>query len=214
MKKVVAIIVFVFLFSCPCISLADASPPVVSASNPPDISKWNIIGMSRIELRVSDCASVYLGLETDYNDPNNLINFVRVISRHIPLPISRCKDYNKLLLSETAIMLYAQKEEVDLLSERSRQSDPFLYIQWQTTKVPRTGRSELSGDVNIWFLSASGSWLSTKNERVEVEFLTEDVSNGKSHNIFSGRKYGVGGYYHILRVSRSDIVKLLEKEKK
>ena len=211
MNRIIKIFVFISLFFCSQISLAATGPPV------PDVSNWNVVSTSRIELRVSDCASVYIGLEVEYNNPANEKEFVRVVSRHISVPISKCRSYNKQLFSETVLTLYGQKEEEDLLFERSKQSDPFLYIEWQTAEDSRTGRDILTGDVSIWFMSAEGlladgNWFFFKNEKIEVEFLTENVGNGEPHNIFSGTKYIIGNIYHIIRVNRSDIVQLLAKE--
>lgn len=228
MKRIITIFVSIYLLFCSYISLATASSfvvntPVLNQLNElkpsiPNISNWNLINISRIELRISDCASIYIGMEAEYNNPSNSRDFVRVVSRHISLPISKCRNYNKLLLSETVARLYAQKEEQDLLAERSKKSDPLLYIQWQTVENLLTGRDTLTGDVNIWFMPAkgllpNGSWLFFKNEKIKVEFLTENVGNGEPHNVFSGRRYGVGDYQHIIRVNRNDIVQLLGEEK-
>ncbi|MDP3792341.1 MAG: hypothetical protein Q8Q89_01290 [bacterium] len=214
MNRIITIFAFISLFFCSQISLATTGPLVVSVSNPPvpDISNWNIVSTSRIELRVSDCASVYIGLEVEYKNPTNERDFVRVVSRHIPVPISKCRSYNKQLFSETVLTLYDQKEEEDLFSERSKQIDPFLYIQWQIAENPQTGGDMLAGDVSIWFMPADGNWIITKNEKAVVEFMTANVGNGKPHNIFSGIECRIGDAYHIMRVNRDDIIQLLAKE--
>lgn len=203
-RYILAIIGFI-LFSCPYSLMAQTNPV-------PDITGWKIINMSRIELRISGCASVYLGFETEYGNPTNESDFVRVVSRHIPVPISKCKKYNQRLLSETVATTYNQKEEQDLLTERSKQSDPFLYIQWQTAEDSRTGGDVLTGDVSVWFMPADGNWIITKNEKIAREFLTENIGNGKPHNIFSGVESRIGDKYHLIRVSRDYIIQLLSKE--
>ena len=202
MIRYILVIVVFILLSCPYSVLAQINPV-------PNVTNWKVVNVSRIELRISDCASVYIGLETEYNNPANLKSFVRIVSRYIPVPIYKCRKDNKKLLSETATTLYVQKEEQDLLSERSKQSDPFLYIQWQTTEDSRTGRDRLVGDVILGIMPADGSWVITKNEKVTVEFMTENIGNGKPHNIFSGNESRIGNTYHIIRVDRNDIIQLL-----
>ena len=130
MNRYLSVIIGFILFSCPYF--------VAAQTLVPDISNWKVVNISRIELRVSDCASVYIGLEADYSNPSNQRDFIRVVSRHIPLPIYQCREYNERLASETATTLYVQKEEQDLLTERSKRADPFLYVQWQTAEDSRT----------------------------------------------------------------------------
>ena len=176
----------------------------------PDVSGWNITNMSRVELRISDYVSVYIGFETEYSNPGDPREFVRVVSRHISLPIIKHKPHNQRLLSETSTALILQKEEQDLLKERSKQADNILYVHWRTMKDIRTGLDMSEGDVTIWLMMPNGEWAFVQNEKVEVEFLTENIGNGKPHNVFSGRKYRVGNFYHIMRADRKDIIKSLE----
>jgi len=63
--------------------------------------------------------------------------------------------------------------------------------------------------VDIWFLRPSGECLTARNERVGVQFMTENVGNGKPRNVFVGVKYQVGDIYHILKVDRRDLVQLM-----
>jgi hypothetical protein len=116
-------------------------------------------------------------------------------------------------LSEAVTALYAQKEEDELLNNRSKEIDHFLHLHWRTKKDFSNSRDILDGDVSIWFLPADGNQRFVKNEPVAVQFLTENIGNGKPHNVFSGMESRIGDSYHILRVDRSDIIKLLEEGK-
>src|SRR3989344_4045146 len=192
-------------------SLLFWSHSVMAQTNPvPDVTNWKVVNTSRIELRISDCASIYLGLETEYSNPTVPGDFVRIVSRHIPVTVSKCRDFNERLASETVAEEYSRQEEQDLLNERTKQSDPFLYLEWKTDKDPVTGHDRLSSDVLLGIMAPDGNWLVTKNEKALVEFMTENVGNGKTRNIFSGAEFRVGGIYHILRANRSDIIRLLE----
>lgn len=208
MKKIFAAIVFTAISFYPYLARADTHPPV------PDISGWTVINVSRIELRISDSSVAYIGLEVEYSNPANPREFIRVIRRHIPLILSKSKNQDGRLLSEATIMLHNQKEEQDRLNEVTNNSDPIVYVQWRTKSNSHTGTDMQDGDINVWFLRPNESWLLATNKQVEVEFLTENISNGKPHNVFSGMKYQIGNVYHIIRIDRNDLVRLFQAEEK
>lgn len=213
MKTFVSAFILTVLIFSPYFAGADTGQLLSNVNPPiPDFNGWKVVSLSRIELRISDCAVVYLGVEVEYNNPNDPREFIRVSSRHIPVPISKCKKYNERLLSQTVVTDYNQKEEDDLLGQRSKEIDHFLFLHWRTKKDSRNGRNVLDGDVDIWFMLANGHWLFHKNEEIAVEFLTENIGNGKTRNIFSGMESRIGDAYHLLRVSRNDILRLLEGE--
>lgn len=184
----------------------------------PDISTWTIVSISRTELRVSDITVAYLCLEVEYNNPNNPREFVRVISRHTPLIISKQKLGEGRLFSEIIVVFYAKKEEQDRLTEIVSKSDPLIYTWWRTKRNSDTGTDMQDGDVNIWFLQSDGNWSSFRNKKINIEFLTENIGNGKPHNVFTGMKYQIkddafGDFYHIVRVDRDDLAKLFKEDR-
>jgi hypothetical protein len=213
MRKMSSIFALFIIFS----PLSARANPIQASSNIPipDFDRWKIVNSSRIELTISDCASIYLGTEVEYVNPSDSDEFIRVVSRHIPLPVSKCRKYDQRSLSETATVLFNQRAEEEILEARSKESDPFLFIRWRTGR-DLDGRNKLSGDVDVWLLPAeglfSGSWLVFRNIKVDVEFLTENVGDGNNRNIFSGKKYTVGNSYHMVKVSRDDILRLLNGE--
>lgn len=220
MRKIIAVTAML-LFFCPYFARADTAPSPVNIEVPkaPDIEGWRVVTTSRIKLLVSDDIVVYLGLEVEYNDPNDPDNHVKVIRRHIPLAISRNKKTDSRLLREAAVGLYLQKEENERLKEVTAESDDISYAQWRTMKNPITGlQDKLDGDVNIWFLPANGKWIFVKNESIGREFMTENINSDrpdkKPYNVFSAMGYRVGDAYHIIRVDRSILVFLAAKEKK
>lgn len=201
----------IFCFS-PYLARADTDIfPANCFVPPPDISGWEVVPISRIEFRLSDTAVAYLGLDIEYTEYRNLINtkeFVKVVSRHIPL-IPEQKKLNERVILDAATALYARKEEQDKLKELDEKTDPILYVRWQTKDDPRTGRDIQYGDVDLWFLKPSGECLVAKNEKVGVQFLTENVGNGKPRNVFVGVKYQIGDAYHILKIDRRDVLLLM-----
>ncbi len=222
MKRFITLTVVFFSLCCPYWARADTAQSVagqnqlvVSQSNPstPDISGWVIFNVSRTALNISDLTVAYLGLEVTYINPVNPREFIRVTYRHIPLVISKQNKPNVRLLAEMATVFYTKKEEQDRLLEISKKSDPLIYTRWQTKDNPRTGQDMLDGDFDVWFLSPRGDWKFFKNQEVETEFMTENVGNGKPHNVFSGMKYQVGDIYHIVRIDRNDLLKLFQGDK-
>ncbi len=209
MRRMLGFVIFIVLCLYPYLARGDTNPPV------PDIRGWTVVNISRIEVRVSDDIVAYLGLDVAYVNPADPRESVRVIRRHIPIILNKHRPQDEHLFSEAMIASYSQKEENDRLMEVSKKSDPIAYVQWRTKKNPRTGKDMQDGDVDIWFMPAEGilpdgSWLFFKNEKMKVGFLTENVGNGKLHNVFSGMEYQVGDVYHILRVSRGDFMQLFK----
>lgn len=216
--------ILVFLAVCFCPYLAWADTSVVSFSNPfpancsvpvPDISGWEVTQQSRIEFRLSDWSVAYLGMDVEHRTYRNLNSgeFVEVFSRHIPFIPSRPKQTNERVISDVATTLYVRKDEEDRLGELDEKMDQFLYVYWRVRENPRNGNDMLDGDVNIWFMPFDGSCHFIQNEPVDIQFMTENMGNGKPRNVFVGVQYQIGEIYHILKVDRRNVVNLMEKEK-
>lgn len=183
---------------------------------PPDISDWQTIQTSRIEFRLSEQVVAYLGLDVeyaDYRNPADSSEFVRIISRHRPTVFAKPKLSSERLFAEVGAEFYADKEHQDMLAVLEKELDPIIYMYWRTTKNPRTGKDSKGGDFRIWFMPSDGSCHIVQNEKLEVQFLSENVGNGKLHNVFVGVKYQIGDVYHILKVNRDEIG-VLTKERK
>lgn len=209
--KTVLLALIIFCF-CPYLARADTRFPANCSVPAPDISGWELVSDSRIEFRLSDSAVAYLGLAveyTEYRNPADARESVKIFSRHIPL-ISEQKKLNEEIILDAATALYNREEERKRFEKIDKEIDPILFIRWQTEKNPRTGRSTKDGDVDMWFLASSGECLIDHNEKVSIQFLTESVGNGDPHNVFVGVKYQVGDAYHILKVDRSDVTALME----
>ncbi len=182
----------------------------VPNSSVPDISKWNVINVSRIELAVSDGVVAYVGLEIEYNNPADQKEFIRVIRRHIPLIIAKQKKQDEHLFSDMVVTFYTRKEQEDTLGSASGKSDPIVYVHWRIKKNIRNGKDEQDGTADVWMRSFDGNWSRFKNMSVDIEFLSENVGNGKPHNVFTGMKYKVGDVYNIIRINRDDLVRLFK----
>lgn len=176
----------------------------------PDVSGLLTINISRIELRISDKDVAYMGLEIDYQNPSDRNEFLRVIKRHIPLIISKKKNPNEKKFGEMILTYYTEKEEEDRLKEVSDKSDPIAYVQWRTKQNPIHGRDEQDGPFRVCLMSFDGNFVSFDGQRLELEFLSENVTNGNQYNIFSGMEYRLGDIYHIHRINRDDLKALFE----
>ncbi len=215
MRKILAFAFITFCFY-PYLARADTNTFPANCSVPvPDISGWEVTQQSRIAFRLSDQTVAYLGLDVEqriYRNPDSGES-MQVFNRHIPFIPSRPKQTNERLISEVATALYVQKDEEDRLVELHKKIDPFLYVYWRVQKNPRNGNDMLDGDVNIWFMPSSGECHFAQNKPIGIQFMSENIGNGKSHNVFVGVKYQIGGVYHILKVDRRDVANLMEREK-
>lgn len=178
---------------------ADTEPfPLNCSIPPPDISGWEVISQSRTEFRISDTAVAYLGLAveyTDYKDPLTDGEFVRIFSRHIPLILEQ-KDLSDRVILDVATRIYTQKEEQDRLNELGKEADLFLVVRWKTKENSRTGEDNArDGAADVWFLDSNEECLVTQlidpGDKIGIEFLTENVGNGKPRNVFVGVRYSI-----------------------
>jgi len=203
---------FIVFCLCPHLARADTDPFPANCSIPaPDISGWTVVQTSRVEFRISDETAAYLGLDVEYmryRNPADPGEFVQIISRHVPGIFSEQRPTDERLFSQAVAIYYTQKDREDFFSEIAKKTDPILYLHWRTKENSRTGRDMKDGDTNIWFLQSSGKCLTAQNERVGVQFVTENVDNGKLRNVSVGVKYQVGDAYHILKIDRRDLLRL------
>ena len=192
---------------------ADTDIFPANCKNPsvPDISGWEMTQWSRIEFRLSDYTVAYLGLDVEhrtYRNPDSGES-MKVFSRHIPFIPSRPKQTNERVIVDVATELYVQKDEEDRLGKLDKKMDPFLYVYWRVRANPRNGNDMLDGDVNIWFMPSDGSCHFFQNELINIQFMTENMGEGKPRNVFVGVQYQIGEAYHILKVDRRDVAHLM-----
>lgn len=216
-----ALLALFILYFCPYLARADTEVLAVSKVEPfptncsvpaPDVSGWKVTRTSRIEFRFSDYAAAYLGLDieyTEYRNPLNTREFVRVVSRHIPL-IPEQKKIDDRIIFDAATVLYTKKEEQGRLIKLGKETDLVFFIRWEIKESPHAEQDQLDDDagVNVWFHKSDGGCLVAKNEKVRTQFLTENIGDGRPRNVFVGVKYQVGDVYHILKVDRRDVLLL------
>lgn len=212
-KTALVVVLIVFL---PYLAIADTNTFPANCSVPvPDISGWETNQQSQIEFRLSNQAIAFLGLVVEsktYRNPHSG-ETIMVFNRHTPMIFAEQKEENERLLEEAVILFYAEKEKNDLLSKLKERIDPLLYVYWRIQENPRNGNDMLDGDVNIWFMPSDGSCQFSQNKEIGIQFMTENIGNGRSRNVFMGVKYQIDGAYHILEVDRRDVANLMEKEK-
>lgn len=212
-KTALAAILIIFL---PSLARADTNTFPANCSVPvPNISDWEAIQQSQIEFRLSNQAVAFLGLVVESKTYRNSHSgeIIKVFSRHIPMIFAEQKQDDERLLEEAVALFYAEKEKNDLLAKLKEKIDPLLYVYWRIRINPRNGNDMLDGDVNIWFMSSDGSCQFSQNKKIGIQFMTENVGNGQSRNVFVGVKYQIDGAYHILKVDRRDVANLMEREK-
>jgi len=107
--------------------------------------------------------------------------------------------------------LLNKQEEEARLNKLIEQSDSVVYIYGRTKANPRTGKDMPDGDINVCILASSGNWFCDKNKDVGIEFLSENVGNGKPRNVFTGMEYGIDEIRHINRIDRNDLKRLFDR---
>src|SRR3990167_7590141 len=99
-------IILALVVLCFCPYLAHSKSVEIFPGNcsqpAPEISGREIVQVSRVEFRISDESAAYLGLMTDYRNPLNGREFVKVISRHNPLISEKRIPTNERSAFETA----------------------------------------------------------------------------------------------------------------
>lgn len=206
MNKLIVALLFAMILDSNSVK-ASTIPPF------PDISGWTVVQTSFIEMRISDLAVAYLGLDMEYQNPSNPTEYVRVVKRHVPLIFVKKEQQDKRLLRSVVTDFYTRKDEEDQLAKLANKSDPIFYIQWRIKQDLQTRNNIQDGDVNIWFLESSGNWFFYQNKVLSVQFLSESIGNGKQRNVFVGRKYQVSGLHHTLKINRSDLTQFLEEDR-
>lgn len=191
-----ALLTLLAFYFFPYFARADTCPSIL------DTAGLTVISKSRIEVRISDEKVAYLGLDIEYQNPDVPEEFVRVVSRHVPVIFAKPKQRNENLLREVAEELNVRKEEQDLLNELEQNTDPVVYVKWRIKKDSRTGKDVRDGDVSVCFLGSDGEWLFAQNEQIAVQFLSE----------LAGRQYHLSTASHILTVDPGDIIQAMGKK--
>jgi hypothetical protein len=175
----------------------------------PDTKDFKEISSRELEFRVDDYKTAFVGRVIDYQNPNNLNEFIRVYYRQIAIISERAREKN---ISEVGSrdgnlsnLNYHLKQEAEAISIVQKASDVFACVQWQTVHDSRTGQDVGSGFLRSWLLSQNGNWIFSPNHNLLISPLSEPSRINSQKRIIVGMQFALSGGVHIVRIDQDDL---------
>src|SRR3989338_3181258 len=163
----------------------------------PDVSGWKIFSSSNISAGLPNFGMYYLGLDITYQNPvdkNEFVRQIRIIVPFVAVKSSKTMDRNSY---DAAITYVTDGEERDLLKTGLKESDLILCIRWKIKKDVNRNTDALDGENEIWFFTAFGNRIYSRNRKITVDTLSERPKGRKGRLINVGKKYSLSqeAYY-------------------
>lgn len=206
MKKTAVLSFFLLVFIYP--SLARGQTPEL-----PKIDGWTVESKSKIEVQVTDFATLYLGLEIEYRNPADQNEFVWVVKRYAPFIVSRIQPKDERSFSEAVVGFYTKKDLEDTLKKIDDESDAIIYQRWRVEKDPNTGQSVQPGKTETWLLDSMGLWRFETGQKVSTGSVSELKTADFKDGVPAGVEYSVGDFHQILKIEHGYLVLALKEEK-
>lgn len=192
---------------------APVSAPAQNIPDPPDVSDWPATA-DFIEAKVSDLTSVFLGFDLTHVNPANPNEFVRVIRRAVPRVMIRAKEDDQRSFAQSLRLNFSDQERRQTLDTMRSESEPVVYVKWRVQRDDETGQTTLDGRPAVWLLDSTGAWNFDDTGRpLAVETVSEYVNSDVNKNVLVGRRYSLGGRYHVLMADYYYVTFVLEKSK-
>lgn len=185
---------------------------LTSANPPPDVSGWTQVIQRELEFRVDDYRPCFVGTVTEYRNPENANEYVRVFRRHVALVSQRPRELSDSGRQGTvwnraqSDLSHHESSLREALKRAQEAADPFGYIRWRVTKDERTGQDILAAPLESWLLSQAGDWSYAFNEEISTSPYSEPLRADTRKNVIVGVKFWLGGVFHILRVQEKDLL--------
>src|SRR3989344_3858337 len=113
-------------------------------SGPPNIDGFMPVLSKELEFRIDDCKTGFLGRMVDYQNPNDINEFVRVYYRQVAIVSERACENKSVeeggLDRNFSNLKYHNQQEAKVLGRVQQATDAFAYVQWRTVRDPRTGQ--------------------------------------------------------------------------
>jgi hypothetical protein len=191
------------------VALQADRPPV----GPPDTKNFKPVMTKELEFRIDDYRTAFVGRVVDYQNPDDLSEFVRVYYRQVALVSERAREQDS---SEDAgrnrtfsNLNYHQKRESEAIGRVQKEADVFAYVRWRTERDARTGQDIRSaGSYRAALLDQNGAWV--LGENISLAPLSEPAENNPEKHVIVGIKFTLGVGTHILRVDQDDLVQAKE----
>lgn len=188
-----------------------------AVASPPDPTGWQVVVQKQLEFRVNDCQTAFVGLMTEYQNPQDSHEFIRVYRRHIALVSGCAKEFNTGAVRDpegvVSVFNYRQKKERDALALVQKATDVFAAARWKTTEDSRSGQTMLAGPVQLWLLDQTGSWVSSSGQEMTVRPFSEPFMLNAERRVQVGLQFSLGDATRVIRIDQEYLVVPKENSK-
>ena len=183
---------------------------------PPDVKGFTPVLSKELEFRIDDCKTGFVGRVIEYQNPNDLNEFVRVFYRQVAIVSKRPCDEKGATQAggrdgNSSNLNYHQKEETETLERVQQATDAFAFVQWRIVRDLRTGQDIRTGFLQSWLLEQNGNWTFSSARNLFTAIFSEPSKADTDKRINVGIKFTLAGGTHIVRVDQDDILNSAEE---
>lgn len=178
--------------------------------SPPDIKGFTPVLSKELEFRIDDYKTAFVGRVVDYQNPNELNEFVRVYYRQVAIISERAQEKNTSEVGgrdrNSSNLNYHQKEETETLDRVQQATDAFAFVQWRIVRDLRTGQDVRTGFFHSWLLEQNGNWTFSSAYDLLTTIFSESSKADINKRVNVGIKFTLAGGTHIVRIDQDDIL--------
>lgn len=176
----------------------------------PDPTGWQVVLQKQLEFRVNDCQTAFVGLMTEYRNPQDSREFVRVYRQQIALVSGCAKEINVGAVRDSesvvSVFNYRQKKERDALDLVQKATDVFAVARWKTTEDSRSGQTMLAGPIQSWLLDQTGSWIFSSGQEMTSMPFSEPFMLNAGRRVQVGLQFSLGDAIRVIRIDQEYLV--------
>jgi len=176
--------------------------PAIAQAQPdtPDITGWNQLNFTTINISLEEGHVIYLGYEAEYGNPVNQNEFVKVLGRFISFVSVPAGGSERTPYAEVANN-YLELEVNEAIQGQVVRADIFHYVRWKTAVNAQTKQVVLDGLAERWLLGPTGAWFYSAEENDELLVMEISVPNkyNTKQYVKVGIQYTLKDTAHIIR---------------
>lgn len=176
--------------------------PAIAQAQPdtPDITGWNQLNFTTINISLEEGHVIYLGYEAEYGNPVNQNEFVKVLGRFISFVSVPAGGSKRTPYAEVANN-YLELEVNEAIQGQVVRADIFHYVRWKTAVNAQTKQVVLDGLAERWLLGPTGAWFYSAEENDELLVMEISVPNkyNTKQYVKVGIQYTLKDTAHIIR---------------
>ena len=177
----------------------------------PNVADWKVVSARAIEVRPDDFSTVFLGMVTEYQNPENAMDRVQLFTRHVAIISARSEGLDMgvnpfSMLTREAESQYHQTEEEAALARVRAASDVFAVVRW---------RADESGRFVYWLYDQSGARtaMSVGPGAMTQTPLSEPSLLKKHERVIVGLVFTLGYRTNVLQMDQA-VFALVSRELK